>query len=85
MLPSGLDIQTMTWIMWGITILSLITMLLMIKSLDKPALRVVITIILLAVMTVCVQYTRDLGRCESKGDTCYFFSKEVPKDGGFIN
>lgn len=85
MLPGLFDLQTMTVIMWIIIMLSIITGLMLIKSLEKATLRVVTTILIGGLIIGCYQYTRILNKCESRGTKCTFFTMEVPQDGGFIN
>ncbi len=85
MLPRGFDIQTMIVIMWIVIIVCMITALMLIKSLDKPVLRVVITIVIAGIIISSYQYTRILGECSRSGTQCTFFNAKVPQDGGFIN
>ncbi|MFN8015342.1 MAG: hypothetical protein U0R17_01875 [Acidimicrobiia bacterium] len=85
MLPGFLDVQTMRVIMWLIIIVSFIVCLMLIKSLEKPGLRVVTTLIIGALLIGCYQYTRVLTTCEKNNKVCTFLNLKVPKDGGFIN
>jgi len=85
MLPGGFDIQTMTVIMWIVIVVCSITALMLIKSLDKPVLRVIITVVVAGLIISSYQYTRILNTCEKNGTQCTFFNTKVPQDGGFIN
>lgn len=85
MLPGGFDLQTMTVIMWIVIVVCAITALLLIKSLDKPVLRVVITVVIAGIIISSYQYTRILSQCEKTGSQCTFFNAKVPQDGGFVN
>ncbi len=85
MLPGGFDLQTMSLIMWIVIAVCAVTGLMTIKSLDKPMLRVVIAVLLVALCVTCYKYIRILDTCKSTGTTCTFFTAEVPQDGGFIN
>lgn len=85
MLPAGLDLQTMSFIMWIVIAISIVAGLMIIFSLEKPVLRVLTTIIIATLILTCYMYTKQLNKCDSTGTTCTFFSLEIPQDGGFIN
>jgi hypothetical protein len=85
MLPSFLDLSTMTWIMYLIMAVGVIVGLMVIKSGEKPMLRVVVTVLIAVLVLTCYVYTKQLRTCDKEGTKCTFFGMEVPADGGFIN
>ncbi len=85
MLPSYLDLTTMTWVMYLIIFVSILVAFMIIKTGEKPMLRVVSVAIIGVVIVFSYVHVRQFNECKVTGNTCTFLSAEVPQDDGFIN
>lgn len=85
MLPAFLDLSTLQTLMLVFMGLGVLIILLVIKSVDKPMLRVFICVLIALLCLASWSYYKMLSNCEKNGSKCTFFTQEVPQDGGFIS